>query len=151
MAYKGRYKPNNPEKYRGDPTKIIYRSLWERRFMVYCDSNSAILEWSSEEVVIPYKSPIDNKIHRYFPDFLIKVRDKNGNKKSILIEVKPKAQTKPPDPKKKYNTPSGRLSRRFINEVKTYAVNEAKWLAAEEYCADRKWEFMILTEDQLVK
>ena len=69
MAYKGKYRPTHPSKYRGKPTNIIYRSLWELKFMKYCDSNKNILEWGSEEVIVPYRSPIDNRYHRYFPDF----------------------------------------------------------------------------------
>ena len=89
MSYKGKYKPSYPKKYRGDHTNIVYRSLWERKFMVYCDKNENILEWGSEEVVVPYHSPIDNRYHRYFPDFYIKVRESNGKIKKMIIEIKP--------------------------------------------------------------
>jgi hypothetical protein len=149
MAYKGKYTPKHPEKYIGDVKKIIYRSLWERKFMVYCDTNVNVLEWGSEELAIPYISPVDNRHHRYYPDFWIKVRNKNNRTEVILIEVKPKKQLTPPDIKNKYNTPSGRVSTRFIKEVKTYAVNQAKWEAAKEFCDDRKWKFQILTEKEL--
>jgi hypothetical protein len=145
MAYKGKYKPINPQKYKGDPTKIIYRSLLERRFMVWCDMNSSVLEWNSEEVVIPYKSPIDTKYHRYFVDFWVRYRDKNGNLKACLIEVKPHIQTM--EPKKKEG--SAKPTRRYLNEVMTWGVNQAKWKAATEYCKDRNWEFKILTEKHL--
>ena len=93
---KGRYIPRNIRKYRGDYKNIIYRSSWELKFMKYCDLNDSILEWGSEEVVIPYRSPLDNRIHRYFVDFYIKVEDMNGQIKKYLIEVKPKRQTAPP-------------------------------------------------------
>jgi hypothetical protein len=149
MAYKGRFTPKNPHKYKGDPTKIIYRSLWERKFMVYCDSNKNILQWASEEVIIPYRDPTTGKSRKYYPDFWIKYIDIHGNTRVNLIEVKPKRQLKEPDPKNKYNTPSGRLSRRYLNEVKTYAVNQAKFKAAQEFCADRRWTWRILTEDDL--
>ena len=92
MAYKGKYYPSFPRKYKGDPTNIIYRSLWERKFMVYCDKNTKILEWGSEEIALPYISPHDNRIHRYFPDFYIKVQESTGRIKRYLIEVKPKKQ-----------------------------------------------------------
>ena len=92
MAYRGRYIPSKPRKYKGDPSNIIYRSLWERKFMVYCDRNDSILEWGSEEIIIPYRSPLDGRMHRYFPDFYVKVKQKNGSVKKMLIEVKPKAQ-----------------------------------------------------------
>ena len=99
MSYKGRYKVKNLEKYKGDPTSVTYRSLWERKFMLYCDDNPSVLKWSSEEIVIPYRSPIDKKVHRYFPDFWIQIRNSQGIKEGILIEVKPKAQTNPPKKK----------------------------------------------------
>jgi hypothetical protein len=142
MSYKGKYQPINPKKYRGDPTNIIYRSLWERKFMVYCDSNENILEWGSEEIALPYRSPIDNKIHRYFPDFYIKVKESNGSIKKYLIEIKPKKQTIEPIPQK-------RKTKGYIYEVYEYAKNQAKWKAAEEFCKDRGYEFKVLTEDHL--
>ena len=121
MAYRGRYIPSNPKKYKGDPSNIIYRSLWERKFMVYCDANENIIEWGSEEFFIPYRSPIDGRVHRYFPDFYVKVRTNEGKLKKWVVEVKPKAQTAPPKlPKRK--------TKRYLNEVRTYAVNEAKWI-----------------------
>ena len=101
MSYKGKYHPSYPRKYKGDPTNIIYRSLWERKFMVYCDKNEKILEWGSEEIALPYRSPVDNKVHRYFPDFYIKVQENTGRIKRYLIEVKPHKQTqKPKKPKR---------------------------------------------------
>ena len=141
MAYRGKYFPSNTKKYKGDPSNIIYRSLWERKFMVYCDRNDKIVEWGSEEFFIPYRSPLDGKIHRYFPDFYVKVKTPRGMKKWI-VEVKPKAQTKPPKiPKRKTS--------RYITEVRNYAVNDAKWKNATEYCKDRNMEFIIITEDEL--
>jgi len=70
--HKGLYKPNNPKKYVGDSRNIQYRSSWEKRFMIYCDKNPDIVAWASEEMFVPYKNPVDNKIHRYFPDFIVK-------------------------------------------------------------------------------
>tara|TARA_R110002073_G_C9220902_1_gene559862 strand:- start:260 stop:691 length:432 start_codon:yes stop_codon:yes gene_type:complete len=142
MAYSGKFIPTNITKYRGDVKKIVYRSLWERRFMVYCDNTSAILEWGSEEVIIPYVSPLDGRRHRYFPDFYIKVRQKDKTIKKMIIEVKPKIQCGPP------KTPK-RRTKRYINEVRTWGVNEAKWKAAIEWCVDRGMEFKILTEDHV--
>lgn len=141
-TYKGRYIPKNPRKYNGDPSNIIYRSSWERRCMVYFDSNPNVLMWESEELIIPYRSPIDGKMHRYFPDFRIRVRTKTGQQQIILIEVKPFYQTQPP----KQQT---RRTRKYINEVKTYGINTYKWQAAQEYCKDRGWKFQILTENEL--
>ena len=142
MSYKGRYRPSNPRKYKGNPSNIIYRSLWERKFMVYCDNHTKILEWGSEEIALPYRSPIDNKVHRYFPDFYIKVRESNGKIKRYIIEIKPKKQTMEPKVKK-------RKTKGYIYEVYEYAKNQAKWKAAEEFCKDRMWEFKVLTEDEL--
>ena len=142
MAYKGKYKPLSPYKYKGDPTKIIYRSLWERKFMQYCDSNTNILEWGSEEMYVWYKSPIDNRPHRYFPDFYIKVRERTGKIKKYIIEVKPKRQTTPPAKPK-------RQTKGYLREAFEYAKNRAKWNAANEWCDDRGFEFKILTEKEL--
>jgi hypothetical protein len=142
MSYKGKYRPIHPEKYKGDPTNIIWRSLWERKFCVYCDSNTNIIEWQSEEFCIPYRSPIDNKIHRYFPDFFIKYKDTDGKIKSSLIEVKPLRQTAPPAKPK-------RQTKKYLSEAFEYAKNQAKWQAAREYCKDRMWEFKVLTEKEL--
>ena len=141
MSYKGKYKPSYPKKYKGDPTNIIYRSLWERKFMVYCDKNENVLEWSSEEIALPYKSPLDNRIHRYFPDFYIKVKE--GNKiQKYLIEIKPKKQVREP----KIQT---KKTKSYIYEVTEYAKNQAKWKSAQEFCEDRQWKFKIMTEDDL--
>jgi hypothetical protein len=142
MAYKGRYTPKNPKKYKGDYHNIIYRSSWERKFMVYCDNSDNILEWGSEEIIIPYLSPWDGKLHRYFPDFYIKVRQASGDIKKFIIEVKPKKQTRPPEP-------VHRKTKKWLNEVKTYSINEAKWKSASEWCSNNDMEFKILTEEEL--
>ena len=143
MSYSGKFKPKNYKKYKGDPTKIFYRSLWERKFMVYCDNNDAVIEWGSEEIIIPYRSPIDKKVHRYFPDFYIKYVNSKGQAIREIIEVKPKSQTLPPKVQK-------RRTQKFLREVATYAVNQAKWKAAEEFCTDRRMKFRILTEEHLL-
>ena len=142
MSYKGKYYPSFPRKYKGDPTNIVYRSLWERKFMVYCDKNQNILEWASEEIAIPYRSPIDNRVHRYFPDFYMKVKETNGKIKNYVIEVKPAKQTKPPKKPKRQTTG-------YIREAYEYARNQAKWKMAKEFCADRQWEFKVVTEKEL--
>ena len=98
MSYKGKFRPKNPKKYKGNPTNIIYRSLLERRFMVYLDNTPAVLKWSSEEIIIPYVSPIDNRVHRYFPDFYMKFKNKSNITVEQLIEIKPSKHTKPPNP-----------------------------------------------------
>lgn len=142
MSYKGKYKPSYPQKYKGDPTNIIYRSLWERKFMVYCDLNENIVEWGSEEIALPYRSPIDGKVHRYFPDFYIKVKESTGHLKRYLIEIKPKRQTTPPQKPQ-------RQTKKYLYEAYEYAKNQAKWKAAKEFCEDRQWEFKVITEDEL--
>jgi hypothetical protein len=141
-TYKGKFVPKNSKKYKGDPTNIIFRSLWERRVMVWLDENENILEWSSEEIAIPYRSPLDGRIHRYFPDFLVKAKISDGSTKTMILEVKPNNQTK--EPKKQT-----RKTKKYITEVTTWLVNKQKWLMAEEYCADRQWEFKIITEDHI--
>ena len=143
MAYKGIFRPNNPSKYKGDPTNIVYRSRWELIVMQKLDAHPDVLEWSSEEINIRYRSPIDNRVHRYFPDFYMKRKGQDGKIESFLIEVKPKAQTKPP------KVQTGKPTRRYITEVATWGVKSAKWAAAEEYCKDRGWSFMTITEDDL--
>ena len=140
--HQGKYTPKHPEKYEGDPTMIIYRSSWELKFFNWCDGTSAIVKWSSEETVIPYVCPTDNRPHRYFVDAKVKVRDKTGNLKTYLVEIKPDRQTRPPAAPK-------RKTKQYINEVMTWGKNEAKWKAATQYCLDRGWEFKILTEHDL--
>ena len=142
MAYKGKFRPSIPKKYRGDYTNIIYRSLWELKFMKYCASNPNILEWGSEEVIVPYRSPIDNRYHRYFPDFYIKVRESTGTIKRMIIEIKPQKQCIEPKVQK-------RKTRSYVYQVCEYAKNQAKWEAAKEFCEDRQWEFKVLTENEL--
>lgn len=126
----------------GDHKNIIYRSSWECRVMNWLDKNPSIVSWASEELIIPYKSPVDNRMHRYFPDFVVKVKDKNGQTRTMMLEVKPKKQTKPPEQQR-------RVTKRYITEVATWGVNQAKWAAATEYCKDRGWEFKLITEDHL--
>jgi hypothetical protein len=135
---KGRYQVKNPKKYKGDHTKVYYRSSWELKFFNYCDKNPDIVKWSSEEIVIPYKSPIDGRYHRYFPDIWMKT----SKGKVYLIEIKPFKETQ--EPKKR-----SRITKQYLNEVKTYGININKWKAAQEYCADRQWEFKIITEHEL--
>lgn len=142
MSYKGYFKPKNPSKYMGDPTTIIYRSSWELKLMRYLDSHSDVIKWASEEFSIPYVSPIDGKVHRYFPDFLVKKRNPSKVMETIVIEVKPKIQTTPPTVQKK-------ASKRYIREVYTWGVNSAKWEAAKRYCDHREWKFVIMTEQEL--
>jgi hypothetical protein len=142
MFHKGKFRPKHPQKYDGDPTNIIYRSSWELRFMIWADEKPNVIKWRSEETVIPYISPIDNKLHRYFVDFQIQIKDKTGVLKTYLIEIKPEIQTKPPVVQR-------RVTKRYLEEVVTWGKNEAKWKAAKEYAKDRGWEFLIITEKNL--
>lgn len=142
MAYSGKFIPKNTNKYLGDPTNIWYRSLWERRVMVHLDINPSVVKWSNEEIVIPYLSPVDNRWHRYFPDFFVQVKNKQGILEAMILEVKPKSQARPPVKKSK-------ITKSYINEVMTWGVNEAKWKAAVEYCKDRSWQFKVITEEDL--
>ena len=140
-SLKSRYKPHNPKKYQGDYKNIICRSSWERKFCSWCDLNENVLEWGSEEFWIPYRAP-DGKVRRYFPDFIMKVKEQTGEIKTYVIEVKPKKQTLKPKPRKK-------VTKSYLYECKTYEVNQAKWKAAKEWCSDRKVVFKIVTEKEL--
>jgi hypothetical protein len=137
MAYRGRYTVKNPSKYDGDPTKVVFRSLWERQTFRWMDDNPDVIKWQSEETVIPYRCKTDNKIHRYFMDIKMVTKDK-----TYLIEIKPKCQTQVP------KVPT-RKTRKYITEVMTYIKNTSKWETADSYCADRGWEFAIWTEETL--
>jgi len=138
--YQGKYKVKNPEKYKGNPTNVQYRSSWELKVFNWLDTTSGIIQWNSEEVIIPYKSPIDGRWHRYFVDVWFKTSDG----RVILAEIKPFKETQ--EPKKR-----SRVTKKYLTEVKTWGINQAKWKAAEEYCADRKWKFVILTEKDIFK
>lgn len=140
--HQGKYKIKNRDKYLGDPDNIVYRSSWELKVLQWLDNHPDVISFSSEEIIISYVSPADGRYHRYFPDFFVKIRSKDGTIKSMILEVKPHAQAIEPVKKTK-------ITKRYINEVVTYGVNQAKWKAAEEYCKDRKWEFKVLTEHDL--
>ena len=148
MAYRGKYRPKNLSKYAGDPSKITYRSLLERRVMVWLDTNPKILSWQSECLIIKYISPLDNRQHRYFPDFGVKYRKQNNEIGSVIIEVKPLSQTHTPRLKQ---TKSGKSTRRYLNECATWSVNEAKWKFARAWCAENGYEFEIWTEKFIEK
>lgn len=140
MSYSGWFKPKNPAKYKGDPNNIVYRSSWELRVMKWLDEHPSIVWWASEELPISYVSPVDNKVHRYFPDFVAKVKQA-GKETTMILEVKPYKQTQKPTQK--------RQTKRFLQEVVTYAVNQEKWRAADLFCKEHGWQFKILTEKEL--
>lgn len=142
----GNYAPANPSKYVGDITKIIYRSSWERRFCVFCDSSNKIMKWSSEPFAIPYVSPIDQRVHEYFVDFYIKIEQDNGTIEEYLVEVKPKASLSKPEPPKK-NT--FKMLKEYNERAKTYVINTVKFAAAKQFAAKRGCKFLVVTEDFL--
>jgi len=143
---KGRYKPINPKKYRGDSTNIIYRSNLEYKFMYWLDMKESVVQWSSEEFWVPYRSPKDNRVHRYFPDFWVMFANPDGATREIMIEVKPDIQTRPPASK---YTKKGTKTKGYFRDIFIFGINEAKWKAAREYCLNKGWEFQIITEKQL--
>lgn len=142
MAYKGKFVPSNPQKYNGDVANIVWRSTWELKVFNWCDTNPSIMQWASEEISIPYISPVDNKIHRYYPDVWMLIKQSDGTIVKRLIEIKPQYQTVPPKLQKK-------ITPKYITEVKTYAVNDAKWKAAKVFCDEHNMKFDLLTEKDL--
>ena len=141
MSYKGRFLPKNPNKYNGDFNNIIFRSSWELRVMKYLDENPKVKWWSSEELFVPYTSPVDRKIHRYFPDFIFRATNKHGKEITMMVEVKPEKQTKMPEKRKK--------TKKYIQETVTYAINQEKWKAADLFCKEHGWIFKLITEKDL--
>lgn len=140
--HQGFFHPRNPEKYIGDPNNIVYRSSWELEFMKWCDRSPNILRYGSEEFCIPYYNPVKQRVCRYFPDFIIEVKENNGKIQKYVIEIKPKKQTIPPVQGKK-------KSKTYLNEINTYAVNQSKWHSIQEWCKDRMIKFRVLTEYDL--
>jgi len=141
-SLKSRYKPSYPQKYIGDSNNIVCRSSWERKFCYWCDLNENIIAWGSEEIRIKYYDPVKQKVRTYFPDFIIKVKEQSGEIKKYIIEIKPQKQTVEPKPR-------ARTTKSYLYEVYTYATNQAKWRAAEEFCKDNMIGFRILTENDL--
>lgn len=140
----GRYTPKNPKKYRGDLNDITYRSSWELSFCQFLDNNPNIINWSCEEIAIPYVKPTDKKVHRYFPDFWIKYKNRHGEIVQEIIEIKPSTQTKQP-------RRVGKNRKTQIHENVTYAINVAKWAAASEFCNNHGIKFRLMTERELFK
>ena len=141
-THKGRFKPKNRSKYKGDASNIVYRSAWELRLMRYFDQHPDILHWGSEVLVIPYEDPVSGRIRRYFTDFWIQKRNPDNSINTFVIEVKPYKETLPPSKNQK-NT------KRYITECATYETNCAKWSAAERYCNERGYRFVIMTENEI--
>ena len=141
-SIKSKYTPVYPHKYKGNSKMIICRSSLERKFCQWCDMNNSIISWASEEFSIPYVSPKDNRVHKYYPDYLIKVKEKNDMIKTYVVEVKPYKQTRPPKQR-------SRKTKSYLTECVTYAINQAKWKAAKEFCEDHRIEFKVVTEKEL--
>jgi len=139
----GKVRPRNPQKYGGDVSNIVYRSSYELKFMQYCDLTESVNSWKSEEFWIPYRSPLDGKTHRYFPDFFLKYKDKDGKMRNLVVEVKPAKDLKEPQ------TNPSRRTKSWAYSVKMWAINQAKFEAAKEWCADHNYEFRIFTEKEL--
>jgi len=140
----GYYNLLNPQKYIGDPHKIIFRSSWEKRFAMYCDTNERILAWSSEPMEIPYLNPVDREVKPYNVDFYVRVDQGEGKHKEYIIEVKPSRQLQQPQ------APMGRITEKkmesYTNAMKTYLVNLAKFKAAKDFATGRGWDFVVVTE-----
>ena len=135
----GKFNPINPQKYRGNPCSIVYRSSWELNFMSRLDKDPNVLQWNSEEIIVPYIG-IDNKMHRYFVDFWVKTKTQE-----LLIEVKPNAQSR--KPVKTKNTPKS--NKRYIQECITYETNQRKWQAAQAVCKAKGWVWKVIGESEL--
>jgi hypothetical protein len=141
MSYKGWFTPKHRNKYKGDSENVVYRSSWELRVMKWLDENPSVIWWASEELIIRYKSPIDQKMHRYFPDFIVRLKQKNGTESTVVIEIKPQKQTVKPEQKRK--------TKRYLQEAATYAINQEKWRAADLFCKEHGWQFKVLTEKDI--
>ena len=142
MPYKTKFVPLNAEKYVGDVEKILCKSLWERKLCKYFDIQDNVIKWCYECVKIPYISPVDKKKHTYYPDFMVMLKEKTGNIKTLIVEVKPEKQTKEPSNKKRKS---------YKNELVTFLINEAKWEAAKNICSCNEWDFKLLTEKTLFR
>lgn len=137
--FRGKFEPKNKSKYIGDVSNIVARSSWEYKALKWCDENPAILFYGSEEKIIPYVSPFDNKSHKYYVDLVIRYKTKSGTEKVALIEIKPFSQTqKPKKPK--------RQSKYYLEECKTYVINTVKWQAAVKYCKEKNIDFVLWTD-----
>jgi len=127
--------PKNPQKLVGN-ARPFYRSSWELRVMMLLDQHPNVINWASESITIPYKSPLDGKMHRYIPDFLIVYKDKTGKERAELVEVKPAKEAIAENAKSK-------------RDRTALLLNTAKWGAAMMYCKKNGLTFRILTEDQI--
>lgn len=137
----GLYVPKNPEKYVGNISKIRYMSSWELQTHTFFDNNTRVLRWASEEIKVPYIKPTDNRVHTYYPDYWVEYINSDGVIIQELIEVKPAAQTRKPKTNSKHR----------LYEQLTFAVNNAKWASAVEFCRQRNMTFRIITEHSIFR
>lgn len=136
----GIFNPVNKEKYKGT-LPIFYRSSYELRYSRWCDHNPNVISWGSETVIVPYSNPLTGNISRYFVDFNITIKTKDGTIRKYLVEIKPSIQTLPPKP--------GKNTKALLRRQAEYIKNRAKWAAAEQYAKKQNKEFVILTEKHL--
>ena len=111
---------------------IIYRSSWEKKFIYWCEMSQKVKHWGSECTCIKYYNPIDEKEHRYYPDFVVELVDGQ----IMIVEIKPENQTTPPKVENSW-------------AYKTYIINQAKWKEIKKKCNDRGYKFCILTENTI--
>ena len=145
--HQGIFKPKNTQKYIGNPTNIIYRSGWEKYFLQWCDMTPSVVGYGSEELIVPYVSPLDGRVHRYFIDFIVLIRQKDNSIKKFAVEIKPYSQTQPP----KISSKRKVLTESLQKKVDTYVINQAKWDAARNFCSKNNMSFIVLTEKELLK
>jgi hypothetical protein len=138
----GKFKPRYPSKYKGDVNKIVFRSSYELKMFKYCDLTESVIQWSSEDVIVPYKNPVTGRNHRYFVDIYLKHKTKTGIIKEKIIEVKPAKQVRPPVVRQ-------RKTKKYLQEVQTFVINQAKWAAADKWAVKHGMDFVIFTEKQL--
>lgn len=142
----GYFKPTNPEKYKGDPTNIIYRSSWEFKFFKYCDENEMVLEYAAEPIGIPYWNSVNKKQSTYWIDCWMKTMDKTGKTKEWLVEIKPNKYILPPEAPKKLTE---KQTYSYVRHAKTYIINTEKFKAAKAYAKAHNMKFGIITENFL--
>ena len=141
---KGFFRAQNPEKYGGNPRNIVFRSSYEFKAFRMLDLDPTVLKWSSEEIVVPYLSPVDGRIHRYFPDLYVEKKRPDGRVDKLMCEIKPASQAVQPKVQARKKP-----TKKYLNEVVTWGKNSAKWKAAQNFCSDRGWKFVILTEKEI--
>lgn len=144
----GYFRPQNPEKYMGDPGQIIYRSSWEFKFLKWLDSSPSVIKYSSEPIGIPYYSPLDKRGHVYYIDFFVKIGNSDGSEENWLIEIKPNKYVSPPTKPKRM---TDKQTANYVYAAKQFIMNQAKFEAARDYALQKGIKFGIITENFLFK